>query len=82
MNPHLTGASMSLSIGLGSHVLFTVAGRNQSFTLVEPEEANPSGGLLSVQAPVGRALIGHHAGETVDVRTPRGLQQLAVVAVD
>ncbi len=72
---------MSLEIGLGSHVSFTVAGRNQSFTLVDPDDASPADGLLSVQAPVGRALIGRSEGDTVDVRTPRGLQQLDVVSV-
>jgi transcription elongation factor GreA len=72
---------MSPVISLGSRVTYTVLGREQCFTLVAPTEASPAQGRLSVQAPVGRALLGHHAGETVMVRTPRGEQALDVLSV-
>jgi transcription elongation GreA/GreB family factor len=72
---------MSLTIVLGSRVQYTLAGREQAFTLVSPDESAPSQGRLSVQAPIGRALLGHQAGETVEVRTPTGLRELEVLSV-
>jgi len=72
---------MSLTISIGSHVEFTVSGRDQAFTLVAPNDASPTDGRLSAEAPVGRALLGRQAGEVVEVRTPRGMQRLAVRTV-
>jgi transcription elongation GreA/GreB family factor len=72
---------MSLQIGLGSQVQCTLSGREQLFTLVTPADSCPSQGRLSVQAPIGRALLGHHAGETLAVRTPAGVRELSVLSV-
>ena len=57
---------MSLTISIGSHVEFTVSGRDQAFTLVAPNDASPTDGRLSAEAPVGRALLGRQAGEVVE----------------
>tara|TARA_B100000315_G_C14593217_1_gene597111 strand:- start:1047 stop:1520 length:474 start_codon:yes stop_codon:yes gene_type:complete len=40
------------------------------YTLVGQEESNFKEGKISVQSPVGRALIGHRIGEEVEVITP------------
>jgi transcription elongation factor GreA len=42
----------------------------RSFTLVGQDEADLKDGKISVQSPVGRALIGKRVGETVTVQTP------------
>jgi transcription elongation factor GreA len=51
------------------------------YQIVGPEEAEIQKGLLSVQAPLGRALIGRAAGDSVEVSTPRGTRYLEVVEV-
>ena len=68
----------------GSVVSFTDAGtgRRDTFTLVGPHEADPARGKLSIASPVARALLGHRAGDRVQVHTPRGLRQLCIVTVD
>jgi transcription elongation factor GreA len=40
------------------------------YTLVGQDEANLKDGKISVQSPVGKALIGHRVGEVVKVVTP------------
>lgn len=42
----------------------------QSYTLVGPDEGDLKNGKLSVQSPVGRALIGKRVGESIEVKTP------------
>ncbi len=43
-----------------------------TYTLVGPDEANPSQGRISVQSPIGKALLGHKVGEQVAITLPRG----------
>ena len=51
------------------------------FTLVFPAEADYEGGKLSVLAPVGTALLGYRAGETVEWEVPSGLRRLKIEQV-
>ena len=36
---------------------------------------------VSVAAPLGRALLGHRRGETIEVRTPAGKRLVTITAV-
>ena len=42
------------------------------YQIVGSAEANPAEFKLSNESPVGRAILGHKKGETVEVLTPRG----------
>ena len=44
--------------------------KEQRYTLVGPDEGDLKNGKLSVQSPVGRALIGKRVGDTLEVQTP------------
>ncbi|MBK9516842.1 MAG: GreA/GreB family elongation factor [Anaeromyxobacter sp.] len=57
------------------------AGVRTTWRLVGPDEADARRGALSVHAPTGRALLGHAAGDEVEVRLPGGVKTLLVVAV-
>ena len=48
------------------------------YTIVGEHEADVKQGLLSIGAPVARALIGREAGDTVTVRTPRGSREYEI----
>lgn len=56
-------------------------GSRTTWRIVGPDESDPRRGLISVDSPVARALLGREAGETVEVRRPGGVKDLAVVAV-
>ena len=45
-------------------------------TLVSPRDADVSAGRISVLSPVGRALLGHAKGRTIDVALPLGRRLL------
>jgi transcription elongation factor GreA len=53
----------------------------KTFRLVGADEANPQRGWISIQSPVGRALVGKQTGDTVEVQIPRGTVMYEVVAV-
>jgi transcription elongation factor GreA len=48
----------------------TESGELRRYTLVGQEEADLKKGKISVQSPVGKALIGHKAGDVVTIKTP------------
>ena len=58
------------TIGLGASVAVEVGGRLDEFTIVGSLEANPSLGKISNESPVGKALLGHKAGEEIIVSSP------------
>jgi transcription elongation factor GreB len=57
------------------------AGARRTWRLVGPDEADPRRDLVSVASPVGRALLGRAAGDTVEVERPGGPAELTIVAV-
>ena len=64
----------------------TDTGDTKRFTLVGQEEADIKKAKISVQSPVGKALIGHKVGDVVTITTPGKtveyeIQEIAV-AVD
>lgn len=56
-------------------------GETDVYTLVYPEEANVELGRVSAISPLGRALLGHRAGETVEVHAPMGTREMKIVKV-
>ena len=67
-------------IGYGSRVTLFDSGRGAEvdYKLVTSEEADVAKGLISTTSPIGRALMGKRAGDTVTVRAPNGDRELEV----
>jgi transcription elongation factor GreA len=59
----------------------TETSEQQTYRIVGEDEANIKSGLISVTAPVARAMIGRQVGDTVGVKTPKGLRELEIVDV-
>ncbi|KKU44030.1 MAG: Transcription elongation factor GreA [Berkelbacteria bacterium GW2011_GWA2_46_7] len=77
-----SGADCNGSVGIGCMVTVLVDGEEDKFELVGPTESDPSKGKISVDSPVGKALLGHKAKDTVSVETPDGKIQYKIVSVD
>jgi transcription elongation factor GreA len=54
------------------------SGEQVAYTIVGEHEADIRHGLISITAPVARALIGREAGDTVQVRTPKGTREYEI----
>ena len=48
----------------------TDSGDTKKYMLVGQEEADLKKGKISIQSPVGKALIGHKVGDVVSIKTP------------
>jgi hypothetical protein len=67
---------------LGARVkLSDEEGRETEYRLVTPDEADPPNGSVSVESPLGRALLGKSTGDEVTVERPRGPVEYTVEAV-
>ena len=53
----------------------------QTYTIVGEDEADIKSGRISITAPVARAIIGREVGDTVKVKTPKGLREFEIVKV-
>ena len=53
----------------------------ETFQIVGSAEADARLGKISFTSPIGKALIGHHAGETIRVQVPAGTLDFKIVAV-
>ena len=53
-----------------------------TYSIVGSSEADPYKNKLSYEAPIGAALIGHVAGDVVNVNVPAGSIELRVISVD
>ena len=60
-------------VGLLSTVTLQEEGEpEERYTIVGPAEADPANGRVSFESAIGKALMGHHVGQDVDVQTPTG----------
>jgi transcription elongation factor GreA len=59
-------------VQIGSTVKVESPDGKEEFTIVGSTEANPRDGKISNESPVGRALLGKHKGDKVDVHVPAG----------
>ena len=49
--------------------------------LVDKDESNPKAGRISVQSPIGSALMGRREGDLVEVRLPAGLAEYEILEI-
>lgn len=56
-------------------------GETKSYRLLGQDEADISQGILSVSSPLGRALIGKHVEDLVEVKTPGGIREYEILAI-
>jgi len=79
----IEAAARKETIDLGSRVRLRDAdGFEEIWTIVGSAEADPRQGRISNESPVGRALLGRKAGETVEVETPAGTMCLTILEVE
>jgi transcription elongation factor GreB len=56
-------------------------GQEKSYELVGPDEADARAGRVSVQSPLGIALLGRRAGDQILFERPRGEVELRILSV-
>ena len=72
------GATDQVQFGSTVTVVDEQGGREATYTIVGPTEADMAAGKLSAESPVAQALLGTKVGGTAVVSTPRGERRLRV----
>ncbi len=67
---------------LGSVVRVDMDGDEVTFHIVGSTEADPANGRISNQSPIGKAIIGHRAGDTVTAQLPGRELTYRIVSVE
>ena len=75
------GTKDTISLGTTVTVLDVEFEEEMEYTIVGSAEADPMNGRISNESPVGRALLGHKAGEIIEVEAPVGVIKLEIVEV-
>ena len=70
-----------VSVGSTVRLRDVDAKQTVEYRIVGSAEANPAELKLSNESPVGKAIIGHKKGETVEVTTPRGSLKYKILEI-
>ena len=72
------------TVNVGNKVVLQNKGTKQKLTvtLVSGNEINIKEMKISDESPVGKAIIGHKVGETVEAETPAGVVKYKIVEID
>lgn len=54
----------------------------ETFHIVGPKEADPRQSRISHESPIGRALLGHRVGETINAETPNGSIRFKILKIE
>jgi len=70
-------------VSIGSRVKLRDIEAKKTFEyhIVGSAEANPAENKLSNESPVGKAILGHKKGETVEVTAPRGTLKFKILEI-
>lgn len=71
----------STTVNLGSTITIMDEGEEDTYTIVGALEASPASGRISNESPIGRSLMMHKVGDTVQVETPGGPRAVRIVSI-
>lgn len=57
------------------------SGEELRYTIVSPREVDPTGGKISSQSPIGKAVVGRVQGDTVEITAPVGKLRYRLVQI-
>ncbi len=79
----IDGAASDGVVAFGAVVLVRdEAGREHRFEIVSSQAASPSAGKISIESPVGRALLGLKPGDVAAVELPRGTREFTILSLE
>jgi transcription elongation factor GreA len=59
----------------------TDTGEKRKYRLLGQEESDIAGGTISIDSPIGRALLGKEVNDVVEVKTPAGMKEYEILEV-
>lgn len=71
-------ASETVIFGATVSVVDNATGKDMEYQLVGPEDVDVARNRISIQSPIGKALVGKRRGDVVEFSTPRGTKNLTI----
>lgn len=68
-------------VSLGARVELSTNGKNVTYIVVGPVEADPLEGKISNESPIGEALMNKKVGDSVTIKTPKGETTYELVSI-
>jgi transcription elongation factor GreA len=68
-------------VAAGAEVKVSSEEGEETYSIVGAAEADPLNGRISNESPLGRALLGHKAGDEVEWTSPIGTSRVKILAV-
>jgi transcription elongation factor GreA len=68
-------------VGAGAEVKVSSQEGEETYSIVGAAEADPLNGRISNESPLGRALLGHKAGDEVEWTSPMGTSRVKILSV-
>ena len=78
---NLNISSDEIRIGASVKLLDLNDKEESEYKLVGADDSNPSEGLISVDSPIGRALLGHKKDDELDIKVPAGVLRYKVINI-
>ena len=69
-------------VQIGSTVQVEIEKEKLTFTITGPQEADPMGGKISTESPLGILLLGKKKGDTAQVRIPSGFISYKILGIE
>ena len=67
-----------VELGSTVHLCNLKSGASMKYTVLSPREVNPAEGKISIDSPMGRALVSRREGEEVEVAAPAGSLRIRI----
>ena len=70
-----------VSVGLQVRLLNIEDNREMEYRIVGSSESNPAKRMISDESPIGKALIGAHLNQVVEISTPKGVFNYKIIGI-
>lgn len=69
-------------VGIGSKVTAHIDSQTVQYTIVGDLEASPKEKKVSQLSPIGRAFMGKHVGDSIEINTPAGKKNFIIMKIE
>lgn len=77
-NAQIISAKKTDKIIVGSKVELKNGAKDVEYQIVGPVEADPMEGKISNESPIGQALLGKKVGDSIEIKTSKGINKYTI----
>lgn len=68
-------------VEVGSRIKIKDSNQIKEYFIVGSKEADPAGGRISNESPLGQAFMGKKVGDIIDIKVPQGTKKFKIIAI-